>query len=73
MLNFFETNGSDSTLCLIYPSFALVVFSILFILLDDSDWQGVVLNLMKIGRILVFSAVWVLFPRFLGRLSGDLC
>ena len=26
MLNFFETNGSDSTLCLTYPSFALCDF-----------------------------------------------
>ena len=44
-----------------------------FILFDDRDWQGGVLKLMKSDHFLVFLAVWVVFPKFLGRLRGELC
>ena len=37
------------------------------------DWQGGVLGLKKIDHLLVLSAIWVLFPKFLGRLRSGLC
>ena len=51
----------------------VVSFSIIFILSDDREWQGGVLNVMKDVQFLVFLVVWVLFPKFLGRLRSDLC
>ena len=39
----------------------------------DRDWQGGVFKVMKNDHFLVILAVWVLFPRFLGRLRGELC
>ena len=49
-----------------------VVFPIIFLLLCDRDWQGGVLKLMKNDHLLVYLAVWVLFPKFLGRLRSKL-
>ena len=46
---------------------------IVFLLFHDRDWQGVLLKLMKNDHLLVFFAVWVLFPKFLGRLRCGLC
>ena len=51
----------------------LVACPIVFILFDHRDWQGGVLQFMKNDQFLVFSAVWILFPKFFGRLWGDLC
>ena len=51
----------------------LVASPIVFILFYDRDWQGGVLKLMKNDHFLVFLAVWVLFPMFLGRLRSGLC
>ena len=51
----------------------LVAFAIIFVLFDDSDWLGVVLELMKNDQFLVLLAVWVLFHKFLGRLRSGLC
>ena len=39
----------------------------------DRDWQGGVLRRMKDIQFLVFLAVWVLFPMFLGKLRVYLC
>ena len=39
----------------------------------DQDWQGGELKRMKDIQFLVFLAVWVLFPMFLGKLSVYLC
>ena len=49
-----------------------VVFPIIFLLLCGRDWQGGVLKLMKNDHLLVYLAVWVLFPKFLGRLRSKL-
>ena len=47
-------------------------FQLFFLLLCDRDWQGGVLKLMKNDHLLVYLAVWVLFPKFLGRLRSKL-
>ena len=51
----------------------VVACPIIFILFDDPDWQEGVLKLMKNDHFLVFLAVWILFPKVLGRLSSFLC
>ena len=38
-----------------------------FILFYERSCQGGVFKIMKNDLFLVFSAVWVLFPEFLGR------
>ena len=38
----------------------------------DLGRQAGVLKLMKNGKLLVFLAVWFLFPKFLGRLKSNL-
>ena len=43
-----------------------------FNLLWDRGQQGGVLNPPKNDQFQVFLAVWVLFPKFLGRLRGGL-
>ena len=43
---------------------------IIFILLDNPDWQGGVLKFMKNDHFLVLLAVWIFFPNILGRLMG---
>ena len=37
------------------------------------DWQGGVFKVMKNDHFLVFLAVWLLFPKLIGRLSDGLC
>ena len=37
----------------------------------DLGRQAGVLKLMKNGKLLLFLAVWFLFPRFLGRLKSN--
>ena len=54
-------------------SITCITGSIIFILFDNPDWQGGVLKLMKNDHFLVFLAVLVLFPEFLGRLRCGLC
>ena len=44
----------------------VVACPIVFILSDDRELQGGVLQIMKNDHFLVFLAVWVLFPKFLG-------
>ena len=51
----------------------LVACPIIFILFDDPDWRESVLKHMENDHFLVFIAVWVLFPRFLGRFNSGLC
>ena len=46
------------------------VYPIVFILFYDRYWQGEVLKPMKMVIILVFLAVFVFFPKFLGRLMS---
>ena len=41
---------------------------IAFILFYERSWQEEVLRFMKNDQFLVFLAVWVLFPMFMGRL-----
>ena len=43
---------------------------IIFILFYGRGWQGGVFKVMKNDHFLVFSPVWVLFLKFLGRLGG---
>ena len=45
---------------------------IIFIFFDDPDSQGRVFKIMKNDCFLVFLAVWVLFPKILGRLRSAL-
>ena len=45
---------------------------ITFILSDDREWQEGVLNVMEDVQFLVFLVLWVLFPKFLGRLRSGL-
>ena len=45
------------------------LFSFFF---DDPDSQGRVFKIMKNDCFLVFLAVWVLFPKILGRLRSAL-
>ena len=51
----------------------LVACPFIFVLFDGPKWQGGVAELMKNDHILVLSGVWVLFPKFLGRLGRSLC
>ena len=51
----------------------VVMCPIVFVLFYRGDWQEGVFKVIKNDHFLVFLAVWVLFPKFLGRLSGDLC
>ena len=44
----------------------VVAGPIVFILFYDRDGQGGVFNVMKNDHLLIFLAVWVLFPKFLG-------
>ena len=50
----------------------LVGYPINFNLLCDRDQQGGVLSPTKNDQFQVFLAVWVFFPKFLGRLRGGL-
>ena len=51
----------------------VVRWTIVFILFYEQSWQGGVFKIMKTDHFLVFLAVWVLFPKVLGWLRGDLC
>ena len=51
----------------------VVAFPIVFILFYGRNWQEGVFKVMKNDHFFVFLAVWVLFPKFLGRLKGNLC
>ena len=46
---------------------------IVFIWFYNREWQGGVLKLTKNEYFLVFLAVWVFFPKSLGRLGSGLC
>ena len=46
-----------------------VVSPIDFLVFYQQVWQGEVFKVMKNDHFLVFLAIWVLFPKFLGRLS----
>ena len=51
----------------------VVAYPIVFLLFDDPDWQGRVLQNMKNDQFLVYLAVWVFFLNFLGSLMSGLC
>ena len=51
----------------------LVTCSIAFILFYEQSWQGGVLKVMKNDDFFSVLAVWVHFPKILGKLRGDLC
>ena len=38
----------------------------------EQGWKGGVLKVVKDDHVLVFLAVWVIFPKVLGRLKSDL-
>ena len=44
-----------------------------FFLFYERSCQRAMLKVMKKNAFLDFVAVWVLFPKILGRLIGDLC
>ena len=44
-----------------------VAYQIVFLLFYERRWQGGMFIVMKNDHFLVFLAVWVLFPTFLGR------
>ena len=50
----------------------LVACPIVFILLCDQNGPGGVFKVMKKDHFLVFLTVWVLFPKFFGRLRSSL-
>ena len=50
----------------------VVACPIVFILFDDREWQGGVLKHKKNVHFLVLLIVWVIFPKFLGKLMSDL-
>ena len=43
-----------------------------FILFYEQGWQGGVFRLLKNDQFLVVLSVWVLFPKFFGRLRSGL-
>ena len=45
----------------------VVAYPIVLLLFYEWSWQGGVFIVMKNDRFLIFLAVWVLFPMFLGR------
>ena len=45
----------------------VVVCRIVFISFYERSWEGRVFKIMKNDHILVFLAVWVLFPTLFGR------
>ena len=45
----------------------IVVCPIVFILFYERSCQGGVFKIMKNDHFVVFPAVWVFFPKFLGR------
>ena len=47
-----------------------VAYSIVFILFCEQGWDGGVFKVMKKDHFVVFLAVWVVFPKFVGRLRG---
>ena len=49
-----------------------ILSPIVFVLFYDRYWQGRALKLIKVNHFLVFSAVLVFFPKFLGRLMSGL-
>ena len=51
----------------------VVGYPIVFVLLDDQDWQGKVPQIMKNDHFLVFLGVLVLFLKFLGSIMSGLC
>ena len=51
----------------------LVPCQIVFLLFYKRGWQEVVFKVMKNDNLLVFLTVCILFPKLMGRISGDLC
>ena len=49
-----------------------VAFPIVFILFYERSWWKGLFKVMKNDHSLVFLAVWILFPKFLGRLRSTL-
>ena len=52
---------------------ATFAFTIVSCLFYDRGCQGGLLKVMESRYFLVFLAVWVIFPRFSGRLRSGLC
>ena len=50
----------------------VVAWQIVFLLFYEWGWQGGVFKVMKNDHFLLFLAVWILFPKLMGRLSGGL-
>ena len=50
----------------------VVACLIAFLLFYEGGWQEGVFKVMKNDCFLVFLAVWVLFPKFLGRCRSSL-
>ena len=48
------------------------LFPVVFILLCDIGRQAGVIKFIKNAQFLVLLAVWVLFPKFLGRVRSGL-
>ena len=51
----------------------VVACLIVLILLYCQGWQGGVFKVVKNDHFLVFSSVFVHFPKFLGRLRSSFC
>ena len=49
-----------------------VACPIVFILFYEQSWQGVMFKVLKNDYFSVVLAVWVLFPKLLGRLRSAL-
>ena len=50
-----------------------IVLIFFFFFFFDQEWGGGVLKLIKNDDFVVLLAVWVLFPKFWGRLRSCLC
>ena len=49
-----------------------VAYPIVFILFYEKDWRGGVFKVFENNHLLMLLAVWVFFPKVLGRLMSDL-
>ena len=49
-----------------------VAYPIVLILFCAKEWRGEVFKLFENNHILMLLAVWVIFPKILGRLMSDL-
>ena len=51
----------------------VVASPIVFILFNERSRQGGVFKVMKNDEFLVLLAIWVIFPKFLGKSRSGLC